>query len=75
MTLLEQIKGFGREKVPVWQALCSCLRETRHSRLLEKAESTHKKKLDVRSFMRSHTDLSILLKLVLTKEQMLLFQF
>ena len=65
MSMFRQVERVVLKKNPAWQALCS----SKQARLMIKiAESKHEKKLDIRSFFRVQTDLSILLRLLLSKE-------
>ena len=53
----------------------SCLcKKSREKRIREKISSRFDDKLDIRSFVSVHTSLALLLGLMLTKEQLLLFK-
>ena len=52
----------------------SCRKKSKKERLREKITERFEEKLDIRGFVNMHTNLALILSLMLTKDQMLLYK-
>ena len=76
-SLAEAAKRTAPLIVPLSQTLsyCSCLRRRDHQmRLRMKAVNRFDEMLDVRAFVRTNINLSLLVSMIMTREQAFLFQ-
>ena len=76
-SLTDEVKKIKHSSTSLWKTLCCHIsffcKQDRESRIRQKAYETFDGQLDVRSFVSVNTNLAILLWLLLSKEQMLLF--
>ena len=75
--IYEQVKLFTRQKVPYWKSLCyfaSLCGQDREMRLMKKVTERFEEQLDIRSFVRVRTNLALLIRVLLSDQQMLLFR-
>ena len=77
-SIFEQVKRISRHSIPLWSSLCNFCganKRDKRSRLLQKVNDRLDSQLDVRSIVKAMTDIDILLKVLMTDEQRLLFNF
>ena len=76
-SIYEQVKLITRQKVPYWKSLCyfaSLCGQDREMRLMKKVTERFEEQLDIRSFVRVRTNLALLIRVLLSDQQMLLFR-
>ena len=75
--IYDQVKLITRQKVPYWKSLCyfaSLCGQDREMRLMKKVTERFEEQLDIRSFVRVRTNLALLIRVLLSDQQMLLFR-
>jgi len=76
-SIYQQVKLITRQKVPYWKSLCyfaSLCGQDREMRLMKKVTERFEEQLDIRSFVRVRTNLALLIRVLLSDQQMLLFR-